>query len=215
VEPQSAWHRGWVDLNLSRAQHRTLALILSLRYVPLVRSNVTLDGSVIRKRHVITMKHDLDSATALRVVGDSHGGVVLQVHWGEHRRHYSLQLLKVDHLGMSAIPAASLEALANAIGVVDTRDALWPDEVGMRPGDRARKPVRLTRKSVEGRVDVAELLRVHAEYVRTHDDLALSPLAKMRFTSASIAAAMAEAYEPIAVVPSSEPTAASKFTPVA
>jgi hypothetical protein len=211
------WHLGLVDLNLSRAQHRTLASILSLRYIPFVRSSVTLDGSVIRKRHVFSWKHDLDSATAVRVVGDSHGGVVLQVHWGEHRRHYSLQLLKVDHLGMSAITPEALVALANAIDVIDLRDEnmSWPAHVGVRPGDRARKPMRLTRKSVEGREDVAELFRVHAEYVRMHDDLALSPLAKMRFTSASIAAAMAEAYEPVVVAPSPNPAPNSTIAPVA
>lgn len=204
-----------MDLNLSRAQHRTLATILSLRYIPFVRSNVTLDGTLIRKRHVFSWTHDLDAATAVRVVGDSHGGVVLQVHWGEHRRHYSLQLLKVDHLGMSAVTPEALEALAKAIEVIDLRDETmsWPEHVGVRPGDRAHKPMRLTRKSVEGREEVAELFRVHAEYVRMHDDLALSPLAKMRFTSASIAAAMAEAYEP--AVAATESTPDSTVAPVA
>jgi len=188
-----------VDLNLSRAQHQKLASVISLRWIPFVRSNVTLNGSVIRKRHLVTTRYDLDSATAFRVVGDSHGGVVLQVHGENMNRHFSLQLLRNDHLGMSAVTPDALDALAEIIDAIDLRDnhTDWPQHLGARPGDRARKPTRLTRKSVQGRADVAELLRVHAEYVRMHDDLALSPLAAMRFTSASIAAAMAEAYEPL------------------
>jgi hypothetical protein len=196
-----------VDLNLRRAQHQLLGTILSLRWIPRLRSSVTLEKSTLHKRHgLFTSKIDLDTADSVRVIGDSHGGVVLQVHAPHLPRHFSLQLLRVDHLGMAAVAPESLEALAAAVDVVDIRDeAGWPSEVGHRHGDRARKPHRLTRASVLGRQNVAALLRAHAAFVRTGADMADSPLAGVRFTSKSIAAAMAAAYEPLMMQPVVEP----------
>jgi hypothetical protein len=191
-----------VDLNLRRERHHVLGAILSLRWIPGLRSSVSLDGSVLRKRHgFLTTKIDLDSADAVRVIGDSHGGVVLQVHAEHLPRHFSLQLLRIDHLGMATVAPDALDALAVALRVIDLRDDLsasgWPSKVGHRHGDRARKPHRLTRASVQGRNDVANLLRDQADYERANGDLTDCPLAKVRFTSKSIAVAMMAAYEPL------------------
>jgi hypothetical protein len=206
-----------VDLNLSRARHPQLAAIVSLRWVPFVHTKITLDASTIRKRHfLITSSHDLDRADAIRVIGDSHGGVVLQAHWEGTPRHFTLQLLRNDHFGMSSVSPDALDALAAAVDVIDIRDetAEWPHRVAARPGDRARKPTRLTQRSVQGRQSVAALLRSHAEFARNNDDLTGSPLAGMRFTSASIAAAMAAAYEPLMMEPVVPITPAIPVLPV-
>jgi hypothetical protein len=155
---------------------------------------------VIRKRRVLSSSHDLDTATAIRIIGDSHGGVVLQAHWNNHPSQFTLPLLRNDHWGIAAISADAADALAHAVDVLDLRDdkvanpPLWPQRDG---ATQVLKPARLTRSSVHGRRQVAELLHEHAEYARSSDDLSESPLAAMRFTSALIAAAMADAYEPV------------------
>lgn len=189
-----------MDLNIRRAQYPKLASLLTLRWIPFIHSKASLEGSVVRKRHfLITTKHDLHAASAIRVIGDSHGGVVMQAHWENAPRHFTLQLLRNDHFGMSTISEDALDALAKVVDVIDLRDEkdIWPDRVGARHGDRARKPTRLTRASIHGRRNVAELFRKHIDFVRANGDLKASPLAGIRFTSASIAAAMAAAYEPV------------------
>jgi len=187
-----------VDLNLRRARHQQLHSLLFLHWVPLLRSSISLEGAILRKRRLFSTSHDLDSATAIRITGDNHGGVVLQAHWNDHPSHFTLQLMRNDHWGIAAISADAAEALGRAIDVVDLRDSKVID---LRPqAAEAAQTMRLShaiRASAHGRRQVAELLYSHAEYARNNDDLSDSPLAALRFTSAFIAAAMANAYEPL------------------
>jgi hypothetical protein len=184
-----------VDLNLYRARHQQLHSFLFLHWVPLLRSSVSLNGTILRKQRVLSASYDLDTATAIRITGDNHGGVVLQAHWNDHPAHFTLPLMRNDHWGIASISADAAEALGRAVDVIDVRDDTVVD---IRPQDDSAQPLKLShaiRASAHGRRQVAELLYAHAEYARDHEDLSDSPLAALRFTSALIAAAMANAYE--------------------